>query len=366
MRVPSFVTRHQPLARFTSLELGGPAAYFCQAQDPEELRQACAWAQAAGIPLHVLAGGSNVVIADGGVPGLVLRMTWQGLEIKKERDTVTLIADAGTPLDEVVALSVAEGWAGLECLSGIPGSVGAAPVQNAGAYGQEVGERILWVEAFHQQNLDLHRLAPQQCGFSYRSSIFRGQTPWIITRVAFALTPGGEASVRYGELVALFNARSGAPSLGEVRQAVLALREQKGMVWHKGAAESRTVGSFFKNPLLSPAAFQELKKRLWQRGILPHPQVPPHVPTGSEVKVPAAWLVEQAGFPKGFCREHVGISPRHALALVHLGGGSSAELVALAADIQEAVWQSFGVLLEPEPVFWGFGPQIPLQGAITL
>lgn len=364
--MPSFITRNQPLASFTTLGLGGPAEWFSAAQNVKELRQACAWAAREGIPVAVLAGGSNVVIADSGVAGLVLRVAWQGLEVKKERQTVTLIADAGTSFDEVVALAVAEGWAGLECLSGIPGTVGATPVQNVGAYGQEVAERILWVEVWHRERLSVHRLLPEHCGFSYRHSIFRGKTPWIITRVAFALTPGGEATVRYGELAAFLGAQTTAPTLAEVRQAVLALRQQKGMVWCQGEPESRTVGSFFKNPVLPPEAFEKLKKQVWERAILRHPQEPPHFPAPSGIKVPAAWLVEQAGFPKGFCRNHVGISRRHALALVHLGGGSAAELVALAAEIQHKVAETFGVLLEPEPVFWGFGPHLPLQGAVSL
>lgn len=366
MRVPSFVTRHVPLASFTTLGLGGPAEFFCQPKSKEELVEACSWAQRSGLGVHVLAGGSNVVIADSGVSGLVLHAQWQGLQVCKERETVTLIAEAGTPLDEVVALSVAEGWAGLECLSGIPGSAGATPVQNVGAYGQEVSDRILWVEAFHRRHLSIQRLFPKDCGFSYRRSIFRGHSPWIITRVAFALTPGGKATVRYGELAALLGGKTVAPSLAEVRRAVLALREQKGMVWHPEAPESRTVGSFFKNPELPPAVFEDLKKKVWERGILPSWQEPPHFPTASGVKVPAAWLVERAGFPKGFCRHHVGISRRHALALVHLGGGTAAELVALAADIQKAVAHTFGVLLEPEPVFWGFGPHLPLRDAVSL
>lgn len=366
MRVPSFVTRRQPLASFTTLGLGGPAEFFCQPESQQELAEACRWAQRQKLPVAVLAGGSNVVIADGGVFGLVLRVAWQALEVQKERETVTLIVEAGTPLDEVVALSVAEGWAGMECLSGIPGTAGATPVQNVGAYGQEVGERILWVEAFHREQLTLHRLSPEHCGFSYRASIFRGQSPWIITRVAFSLTPGGKPTVRYPELAQFLGQKATAPSLQEVREAVLFLREQKGMLWYPDAPESRTVGSFFKNPVLLPVAFEELKKQVWERGILPFPEAPPHFPTASGIKVPAAWLVERAGFSKGFCRHHVGISRRHALALVHLGGGTAAELVALAADIQKTVAGTFGVLLEPEPVFWGFGPQLPLAGAVSL
>ncbi|MEW5878395.1 MAG: UDP-N-acetylmuramate dehydrogenase [Acidobacteriota bacterium] len=365
MRIPATVTRNQPLASFTTLELGGPAEFFCQPLTQQELKEVCAWAKVAGLPVTVLAGGSNVVIADGGVSGLVLRVAWQGLEVEKREETVTVIAQAGTPLDEVVALSVAEGWAGLECLSGIPGSVGATPVQNVGAYGQEVAECILWVEVFHREHLTFQRVPCEACGFAYRSSIFRGQRQWIITRVAFRLWPQGAPTLRYPELAELFRG-SARPSLAEVRQAVLSLRQKKGMVLTPGLPESRTVGSFFKNPVLSFEAFERLKIRLWEQGVLPFPQEPPNFAVPAGIKVPAAWLVEQAGFPKGTRRGPVGVSPLHALSLVHWGGGTAEALVALASEIQRAVKQAFGITLEPEPVFLGFSQDLRLARATCL
>lgn len=360
------VTRDMPLAPLTTLQLGGPAEFFCPVTREEELLAACRWAQDSKVPMAILAGGSNVVVADAGVPGLVLQMAWQELDIRKQADLVTVIAAAGTPLDQVVELAVAEGWAGLECLSGIPGSVGATPVQNVGAYGQEVAERILWVEVFHREHLAFQRLFPEQCGFAYRSSIFRGKSPFIITRVAFGLTPGGRASVRYPELVAFLGRPTALPPLAEVRHAVLALRRKKGMVLTPGLPESRTVGSFFKNPVLPRERFEALTARLWDEGILSPPHEPPHflLPTG--VKVPAAWLVERAGFARGTRRGAVGLSPHHALALVHWGGGTSAELVAFAREIQEVVKATFGITLEPEPIFLGFGPNLPLERALAL
>lgn len=366
MPVPSWFSRNEAIAPFTTLGLGGPAELFGQAKTLSEVEDAYRWASKARTPVTVLAGGSNVVVADAGVAGLVLQMAWQGLEIQKEDDLVTVIAAAGTPLDDVVALAVAEGWAGLECLSGIPGSVGATPVQNVGAYGQEVAERILWVEVFQRQRLGFQRLFPEQCGFAYRSSIFRGASPYIITRVAFGLSPGGRASLRYPELAELFGWPKNPPSLIEVRDAVLDLRRKKGMVLAPGLPESRTVGSFFKNPVLSRERFEALEKCLWQQGVLPPPQAPPHfeVPTG--IKVPAAWLVEQAGLPRGTRRGAVGISPHHALALVHWGGGTTGELVAFAREIQNTVKATFGITLEPEPVFLGFGSHAPLERAVIL
>lgn len=365
MRPPASVTRNQPLASFTTLELGGPAEFFCQPRTQDELTTVCTWAKTAGLPVTVLAGGSNVVIADRGISGLVLRVAWQGLEVEKREDTVTVIAQAGTPLDEVVALAVAEGWAGLECLSGIPGSVGATPVQNVGAYGQEVAECILWVEVFLREHVMFKRLSRESCGFSYRNSIFRGQNRWIITRVGFRLRPQGGPTLRYPELAEFFRG-SARPSLAEVRQTVLFLRQKKGMVLTPGLPESRTVGSFFKNPVLSFEAFERLKTDLWKRGVLPFPQEPPHFAVPAGIKVPAAWLVERAGFPKGTRRGPVGVSPLHALSLVHWGGGTTQALVAFASEIQRAVKDAFHITLEPEPVFLGFSPDLPLERATCL
>lgn len=360
------VTCDQPLAPCTTLGLGGPAEFFCQVRSQHELVAACRWAQDAGVPVTVLAGGSNVVVADGGVPGLVIHLAWQGLEIRKHPDQVTVIAAAGTPWDQVVRLSVEEGWAGIECLSGIPGTTGATPVQNVGAYGQEVGERILWVEVLHRQRLTLHRLLAEDCGFAYRTSAFRGKTPWIITRVAFVLLPGGQATVRYPELARFLGHPAAPPPLAQVREAVLELRRHKGMVLPPQDPAHRSVGSFFKNPVLNREAWEKLTERLWERGVLGYPQTPPHFAAASGVKLPAAWLVERAGFARGTRRGAVGVSPHHALALVHWGGGTSAELVAFAAEIQRAVQDTFGITLEPEPVFLGFGAEIPLERAFTL
>lgn len=356
--------RNEPLAQHTTLALGGPAQFFVTAESLQELKELCRWAQEQGLPVLPLGHGSNLVVADEGVCGLVLKVGLQGVSVHREGELVRLEAAAGTTLDQVVEAAVHEGWAGLECLSGIPGTVGATPVQNVGAYGQEVAQRILWVEALHRFRLRFCRLPPEACGFAYRESCFRrSDNPWIITRVAFRLTPGGAPTLCYPELRRLLGDSSASPPLGLVRQAVLELRRSKGMVLAEDQPIGRSVGSFFKNPVLSPEAFTRLQQHIWEQNILPQPDLPPHFASGSRVKIPAAWLVEKAGFPRGLRRGNVGVSPHHALSLLHYGGGSTEELLALAAAIQIKVEQVFQVLLEPEPVFWGFTGTLPLRQA---
>lgn len=356
-----------PLAQHTTLALGGPAQFFATATNLQQLQELCKWAKQQGLPVLPLGGGSNLVVADKGVSGLVLQVGLQGFSVQRDGDCILLEVAAGETLDQVVELAVDEGWAGLECLSGIPGTVGATPVQNVGAYGQEIAHQILWVEVFHCSRLRLCRLTPQACAFSYRESRFRrSQNPWIITRVAFRLTPGGAPTISYPELKLLLGKSSSPPSLGLVRQAVLELRRSKGMVLVEGQPTGRSVGSFFKNPVLPQEAFTGLLARIWGQGILPHPELPPHYPMATQVKVPAAWLVEKAGFPRGLRWGKVGISPLHALSLLHYGGGSTHELLALASAIQVKVEQTFQVLLEPEPVFWGFAGTSPLGRALAV
>lgn len=358
-------SRDELLARHTTLALGGPAEFFATGESLQELTELCRWAQQQGLPVLPLGHGSNLVVADNGVAGLVIKVGLKGVSVQQKGDLVLVEAAAGTTLDQLVEVAVSEGWAGLECLSGIPGTVGATPVQNVGAYGQEVAQRILWVEALHRFRLRLCRLPPRTCGFAYRESRFRRRkNPWIITRVAFRLTAGGAPTLRYPELERLLGKSSAAPPLGLVRQAVLELRRSKGMVLMEDQPTGRSVGSFFKNPVLPQEAFSRLQEQIWEQGILPHPESPPHYPMATQVKVPAAWLVEKAGFPRGLRWGNVGVSPLHALSLIHYGGGSTRELLALAAAIQGKVERVFQVLLEPEPVFWGFAGTLPLRRAL--
>jgi UDP-N-acetylmuramate dehydrogenase len=355
-----------PLAALTTLGLGGPARWVFTAEDETEVREIRAWARARGLPIFVLGGGSNVVAADAGFAGVVLqahRLTGVRFDDRGGGDEVWVTAAAGEPWDALVTLCVSKGLAGIECLAGIPGLVGATPIQNVGAYGQEVGETIREVRA-----LDL--AAPDDdagvvtfdnagCRFEYRDSLFRHQPGrYMLLSVTFALRPSGAPTVRYAELAsALVVAGSGAspaPSLDRVSETVRALRRAKSMLIEAGDANRRSVGSFFTNPVLTAAQATEVTARAARAGTLADgvgvPQFP--LPDG-RVKLSAAWLIERAGFPRGTRRGAVGISTRHALALVHHGGGTTAALLALAYEIRDAVRATFGVILQPEPVMLG-------------
>ncbi len=347
------VVDHVALAPMTTLGLGGPARRFCEPTREADLPEALATAKRHDEPVLVVGGGSNLVIADEGFPGLVLRLAVRGVRIERDGDAVLWHVAAGEPWDELCAAAVSAGLSGLECLSGIPGSAGATPIQNVGAYGQEVADTIVRVRAYDREREDVVELPAAACGFAYRHSLFRHNPRFIVLEVSYRLTPGPESRpVRYAELCKALGVAEGEPcELGAVRQAVLALRRQKGMVIDGDDPESRSVGSFFVNPILSPAAAQELVQRC---ATLPGSPRPPSfgLPDG-RIKVPAAWLVERAGFAKGFGEGRVGVSRKHALALVHRGGGSTRELVALARQIRAGVEARLGVLLQPEPVLVG-------------
>jgi UDP-N-acetylmuramate dehydrogenase len=242
--------------------------------------------------------------------------------------------------------------AGVECMSGIPGTVGGTPVQNVGAYGQEVSETISEVRALDVERGQFVDLCGESCGFAYRTSIFNSVAKgrYIITRVSFALRPGGAPKVEYADLKHFFAGRSGERTLQETRDAVRQIRLRKAMLIAEGDEDSRSAGSFFKNPLLNQAEYDQLAARATARGLNP----PARFPTPQGVKVPAGWLVEQAGFAKGTSRGRVGISRRHALAIVNRGGATAADVVALKDEIQRTVEEVFGVRLQPEPVFVGF------------
>ena len=335
------------LAAYTTLGLGGSAARLVEAESDEAVVEAVRAADAAGEPLLVLAGGSNVVVADEGFPGVVVRLLTSGVG----RDGTAFDVAAGEPWDPFVAARVADGLAGVECLSGIPGSVGATPIQNVGAYGQEVSETIASVRVLDRRSGEVVDLAGADCGFSYRSSRFKREPGrFVVLRVRFALDDLGGASrpVRYAELARRLGIEAGdtAPVAG-VREAVLALRRGKGMVVDPGDADSVSAGSFFTNPILSAEAFAELERRAGER--------PPAWPEGDgRVKTSAAWLIERAGFARGH-GDPVGIaiSDKHVLALTNRGAGTTVDLVALAREIAAAVRDRFGVELVPEPVFVG-------------
>jgi UDP-N-acetylmuramate dehydrogenase len=328
-----------PLAPLTTLRLGGPAARLVEARTETALVEAVR----AGAAL-VLAGGSNVVIGDDGVPGTVVLVRTHGVE----RDGERLIVQAGEPWDPLVERCVGAGLQGFECLSGIPGSTGATPIQNVGAYGQDVAETIEWVRVYDREADVLQTLSPAECGFAYRRSVFKHRDRWLVLAVAFRLRESPVSGpLRYAELArALGVPVGGSAPLGAVREAVLRLRRGKGMVIDPADPDSVSAGSFFTNPILTEDAFTALQARA--------PAPPPAWPEpDGRVKTSAAWLVERAGFGRGHGDGRVGISTKHTLALVNRGGATTAELLAFAHQIAAGVRARFGVELTPEPVLVG-------------
>lgn len=339
-----------PLAPLTTLGVGGPARWMLTATSAADVEAAHAWAQARGVALVVLGGGSNVVVADRGIDALVLRIALRGIRVEPQTDSALLHAAAGEPWDDVVAEAVRRGLGGIECLSGIPGTAGGTPVQNVGAYGQEVAGTVTHVTAFDRTSGDVVRLDREACGFAYRASRFKGVDAgrFIVCAVAFRLTHAAGPTVAYPDLERYLVERGRtAPSLGEVREAVVAIRRRKGMVLDPGDADTRSVGSFFMNPVVDAPVHAALPATDGR-------PAPGFVLADGRVKVPAAWLIEQAGCGRGFRHGCAGVSTRHPLALVNRGGATAAEIVSLAVHVKRAVHDRFGISLRPEPVFLGF------------
>ena len=343
------------LAPLTTFRIGGPARYFVEADTAGEVEEAVTFARSKDIALFVLGGGSNLVVSDSGWPGLVLKIAITGIDRRSATDNqgrVLFDVGAGESWDRFVSHAVMAHCAGVECLSGIPGSVGGTPVQNVGAYGQEVSETIDSVEVFDRKDSQVRELCNEACGFTYRSSIFntteRGR--FIILRVTYALTPGGEPRLEYNDLKRHFEGRETRPNLAETREAVRHIRGLKGMLIVPGDPDCQSAGSFFKNPVLSEEAHADLKKRAEAKGL----NLPSYPALEKRRKVSAAWLVEKSGFARGYSLGNVGISGKHALAIVNRGGGTAAEVLALKEQIQQRVEEIWGVRLEPEPVMVGF------------
>ena len=340
------------LSDLTTLRLGGPAARYVEATSEHALIDAVAEADRGGAPLLVLAGGSNVVVADEGFPGTVVRVATRGIA----REGANLEAAAGEPWDPLVADCVAAGLAGVECLAGIPGSVGATPIQNVGAYGQEVAETITAVRVLDRADGAVRTLAPADCRFTYRSSAFKREPGrWVVLAVSFALRASERsAPIRYPELARALGVEVGARApLADVREAVLALRRDKGMVLDPADADTVSAGSFFTNPVLDADAFAALRARAAER-LGPDASPPAWPDADGHVKTSAAWLIERAGFHRGHGDPAgIAISGKHTLALTNRGAGTTAELIALAREIAGGVQDAFGVALVPEPVFVG-------------
>jgi UDP-N-acetylmuramate dehydrogenase len=353
MTLPSFVRENVALAPMTTLELGGSARYFVDATTEQTLIDALQWAHGQKLTVRILAGGSNTIVTDAGCTGLVVRVRTRGERVERVgKGSVRVSVAAGEPWDEFVGRCVRQGWGGLECLSGIPGTVGATPIQNVGAYGQDVSERIESVRVWDGHMRRERVVSAKECRFGYRDSAFKDRrsdlNSCVVLEVTFVLEEKGRARVRYQELqLALDEAGIDQPTIGDVRNAVLATRAKKSMVLREGDPNRRSVGSFFKNVIVTPAQFSRIMEKVpvHERTAVPHWQE-----LDGRFKIASAWLIERAGFSKAMRRGHVGISSRHVLALVHHGGGSATELLALADEIVAKVREVWGVTLEREPV----------------
>ena len=338
-----------PLASHCTMGVGGPARFFVEAADEAAVLAALRWAEERGVDLHVLGGGSNLVVADAGVDGLVVKVALRGVSAREAGDGVDVTAAAGEAWDALVAHAVERGWAGLECLSGIPGLVGATPIQNVGAYGQEVSRTVTAVRALDRRTGDFVNLAPEDCGFGYRASRFKSGEPdrFIVLSVTYRLIPAGAPAVRYADLERDLARRGIAkPSLADVRSSVLAIRRSKSMVLDPDDPNRRSCGSFFLNPVVDQATFEGVSLAAGD------PAMPRWREADGRVKLSAAWLIEHAGLRRGDGPGPVALSTRHSLAIVCREGARAADVVAFAREIRARVEARFSIRLVPEPVFW--------------
>lgn len=343
------------LAPLTTLKLGGPAERLIKVTETAELIRLVQAADAEQEPLFFIAGGSNVVIADEGVPGTTIWIATSGIEERELDDgRVSLTVAAGENWDRLVARAVDSELAGIECLSGIPGSVGATPIQNVGAYGQEVASTIASLLVLDRESGEVATLTNEDCGFGYRSSRFKGDSRFLVLAVEFILSPSSQsAPVAYEQLAGTLGVEVGERvPLPVARETVLDLRRSKSMVVDPGDPDSVSAGSFFTNPMLDLASMADLVARAEE--LFGPDDLPPSYPAPEGLaKTSAAWLIERAGFEKGFGIGPIGLSRNHTLAIVNRGGGTTTELVEFARGIAGRVEEVFDVSLRPEPVFVG-------------
>ena len=341
-----------PLAPLTTLKVGGPARYFVRSTTEEQVLVSFEFAKSKGLDIFVLGGGSNLVVSDAGFDGLVVQIALKGISNGNEgsldsASSVFVKAQAGEDWDRFVEFCVSQGLAGLECLSGIPGFVGGTPVQNVGAYGQEVSESITSVRCIDRVSGEIVELLNKDCGFSYRTSIFNStaRDRFVVLAVNYSLVKGGKPKIAYKDIREFFRGRQ--PTLSETREAVLQVRRLKSMVIDPSDPNSLSAGSFFKNPIVPNEKYEEIASGY-------DGPVPKFGVDKSTVKIPAAWLIEHSGFHKGFRLGNAGISTNHTLAIINCGGATAAEIIKLKIAIQTGVEKSFGILLQREPVFVGF------------
>ncbi len=351
------------LADHTTLGLGGPAKAFHSAATTDELVRLVTDAERTGERVLVLGGGSNLVVADDGFPGTVILVASQGVTLTEAGtdpetgETVVLLrADAGVDWDPLVERAVAEGLNGIEFLSGIPGRVGSTPIQNVGAYGQDVSQTIREVLVLDRTTGDLVTMSNADCGFTYRDSSFKGHDRYVVCEVVFELRRGPlSRPVRYAEVARTMGVEAGERvPLEKAREVVLGLRRGKGMVLDPADPDTRSAGSFFTNPILSPEQYAAFRERALER-LGTDAQIPGHPDDEGNVKLSAAWLIDRAGFTKGYGDGPARISGKHTLALTNPGGASTADLLDLAREVRAGVEAAFGVRLVNEPVMVGVG-----------
>ncbi len=351
------IQENVPLAPLTTLGIGGPARYFVRAETEQVVTDSLDFAASRELPVFVLGGGSNILVSDAGFPGLVLRIALTGTSFEDDGNHVKVTAAAGEDWDPLVAEVVRRNLAGIECLSGIPGFVGGTPVQNVGAYGQEVSETITSVRALDHNSHQVVDLSNSDCGFGYRKSIFNSseRDRYIVLEVIYRVERDGPPVIRYADLIRHFADRSDTPLLQEVRDAVRHIRLGKAMLLVPGDPDCRSAGSFFKNPVVSQSEFDRITEAARLARILAKDQLPPHYPAGDgSIKLSAAWLIEKSGFSKGYAKGPVGLSSRHVLAIVNRGGATARDAILLVDEIQSRVEASFGMRMVPEPMFVGF------------
>jgi UDP-N-acetylmuramate dehydrogenase len=333
------------LAERTTLRVGGPSDAWVAATTEDQLVEAVRSCDREGTPVLLVGGGSNLLVADEGFRGTVVEVATRGLEAQDHGDRVVVRLAAGEPWDDIVSRAVARGWAGIEALSGIPGRVGATPVQNVGAYGAEIADVLVGVRALDRAAGEVTDLSAEDCAFGYRTSVFkRHPGRWVVLQVTLELATDGDGTVRYAELARALGVATGerAP-VGAIRGAVLGLRSRKGMVLSADDPDTWSAGSFFTNPVLDEAAAAVL------------PAQCPRYPAADGVKVSAAWLIEHAGVERGYALpgSQAAISTKHTLALTNRGGATAAEVVDLARAVRAAVLDRFAIELAPEPVLVG-------------
>lgn len=340
------------LKNLTTLKIGGAARFFVSAETEDETVDAVKFADENDLRIFVLGGGSNVLISDKGFDGLVLQINLKGIEIEKDETDETIIAvKAGEDWDEFVNFCVEKNLAGIECLSGIPGFVGGTPIQNVGAYGQEVSETITRVKVFDRKSKEILTLNNSECKFAYRSSIFNttDKNRFIVLQVNYKLKKNGAPKIVYKDLIKFFDGKN--PDLKETREAVRQIRAEKAMLVRQGGLDAQSAGSFFKNPIVPKTQFDKISETAKTLNL---GDVPNFKADDENVKIPAAWLIEKAGFHKGFQKGNAGLSTKHTLALTNRGDAKASEIISLKDEIQRKVLEVFGIELKTEPIFVGF------------